>query len=762
MEFGRFFGFLHPALVHFPLVLLLLSVALEALGFFQRDRRFTWTAQLLLALGTISMLFAFVAGNFAELWAAREGVLQDPMEQHELLATLTSWSFVFLTAARLYYGNTASRRWLAGYLVLAVAACLLLGVTGHRGAMLVYERGAGVQASAPPPIPTHEDLFQLTQKQDADAIFYSNKMHHLFGWMTLILSFMLMLDIVAPKLSERVWKIGPILLLIGGVYLMIFSDTDSWPLSHVRPVTDKEVLMHKTYATLMILIGLGGLRRRGETGSRRQAQGRTMGVFALIGGALLFTHVHSGAAYANVAVGVYVHHTIMGFVALAIGAAKLLEDALPVGSRWRRPGVWAYPALMGFEALLLINYNEGLPWFLGYGEMAVSTPHQGLLSHLGDGRAELTFDPATARFDLYTLHRNDDRPHPLAVTNAEAVVRVGQDSTLVPLTAVADAGGNTHFVGTASFLKGVPSFQTQVYFPRVSRAALVADFEPVVDKRYLLPHNVKFAYVCPMHAEIGANAPGVCSLCGMHLVPNKPPRPAGKLHDDGYTMDLATTPNPAPNVPIHLTLTPHRADGSVITELDVVHTKKLHLIIASDDLAFFDHVHPTPQPDGRLTLDYAFPRPGNYLLYADMTPTGDRNQVFRLPISVAGTPAPRQALSVTPTHAKLFGDYRIALTASPTPLQAKEETYLTFTFFENSVPVSDLEPFLGAGGHCIILSEDTQSYLHSHPNESAGTHFGPDVTFHTIFPHSGRYKVWGQFLHRGKVVTADFTLDVAH
>ena len=54
-----------------------------------------------------------------------------------------------------------------------------------------------------------------------------------------------------------------------------------------------------------------------------------MAVFSLIGGALLFTHVHSNAPYANVAVGVYLHHTVMGFIALGIGAVKLAEDAEP-------------------------------------------------------------------------------------------------------------------------------------------------------------------------------------------------------------------------------------------------------------------------------------------------------------------------------------------------------------------------------------------------------------------------------------------------
>ena len=441
MELGRFFGFLHPALVHFPLVLLLASVALEAIGFFRREPRYAWAAQMALLVGVALMLVAFVAGNFAELWAARQGIPQDPMESHEWYATLTAWGFVFLAAWRFAMGRSAKRSRVAVYLALAAVACGLLIVTGHQGAMLVYERGVAVSASAPPPVPSHEDLRQLTLRQDADDIFYSEKMHHIFGWMTFVLGVLLIVDAVSPKAGERLRKVGPLLLLCGGAYLMIFSDTDSWPLSHLRPVTDKEVLMHKTYAALLLLVGLRGIwRRRGAAPPSRQLQNRTMAIFALVGGALLFTHVHSGAAYGNVAVGVYIHHTVMGFVALAIGGVKFLDDALTKDSKLRRFGFrWLYPALMLLESCLLINYNEGLPWFLGYGDMAVSTPHHGLLAHFGNNRAELVFNRDSGALDVYILDRNRDAPRPIAASELTGIARVGMESTLIPLAAAPDS-----------------------------------------------------------------------------------------------------------------------------------------------------------------------------------------------------------------------------------------------------------------------------------------------------------------------------------
>ncbi len=834
MEVARFFGFLHPALVHFPLVLLLISVALEAIGFFGRNARITWAAQLLLLLGTVATLFAFVAGNFAEIWAARDGVPQDPMEYHELLATITSWSFVFLCAGRIFLGVGANRKGMAAYLLFATVACVLLGFTGHRGAMLVYERGAGVHMPGIHAMPTHEDLAVLRQKQDPDALFYSNQMHHIFGWMVMILSGMLLVDMVSPRNGERLRRFAPLLLLAGGAFLLVFSDQDAWPLYHIRPfrpITDKEVLMHKTYAVLMLGIGLRLLwRKKGAQAPSRQLQSRIMAVFALVGGALLFTHVHSNAPYANVAAGVYIHHTAMGFIALCIGAVKLLEDILLQRTRNGNPQIsqidsdqspvtihhppstiqphaarflaWAYPCLMLTESIFLINYNEGLPWFLGYGGLALSAPHGGLIAPLGKDRAELCYNPASQRLDMYVLRQGSDVPQPIEATSVQTVVRAGTDTTAVELTP--DGADHAHYWGRASFLRGEPMFEAQTLVwttEPVSRTPLKADFEPWIDTTVTAPHT-RLAYVCPMHESQGANGPGTCPLCGMALVPNRPARRWDQLHDDAYTMDLefaafrptreVQTPTsgaiskaimvadrvlvadndgrspkpltriiqPLPGETVRLTLRPFRTDGRPMQDLAVVHTKKLHLIVASSDLSFFDHVHPELQPNGTLTLDYRFPHAGEYYLYADITPVEDRNQVFRLPVTVTGTAPEPQRLIETPANARVIGDYRVELSLNPNPLQRNEETQLAFTISENGRPVTDLEPFLGAGGHCVILSEDTRGYLHSHPLEMDPTAIGPTVTFHTTFRRSGLYKIWGQFLHHGKPLTADFVVRV--
>ena len=107
----------------------------------------------------------------------------------------------------------------------------------------------------------------------------------------------------------------------------------------------------------------------------------------------------------------------------------------------------------------------------------------------------------------------------------------------------------------------------------------------------------------------------------------------------------------------------------------------------------------------------------------------------------------------------------VELVPTPRTLTANTHAQLLFRLSDGGKPVGDLQPYIGAMGHCVIISEDTGTYLHCHPEQlfpPKGDNLGgPDVAFHTRFPKPGRYKVWGQFKRGDKVVVADFVVDVA-
>ncbi|MEW6277844.1 MAG: DUF2231 domain-containing protein [Candidatus Eremiobacterota bacterium] len=361
MEFGKFVGSLHPMFVHFPIALLFVAFALDLWAYLRRDERAAWAGQVLLILGTVGVMFTFVSGNFAEIFAARSGTPQRPITLHGNYAQFTGWAFIALVAVRSFVNLQQARAWFLAYLVCSVVALGMLTATGYQGGQLVYKYAAGVAVTPPVP-PTDVDLANLSLELRPDEVAYSEMMHHVFGWLVLGMAFWLTYQALNLPHVERVRALGPVLLVGGGVFLMVFSDFDSWPLSNLKPITDPEVLAHKIIATLMILVGIGASLVRQKPRDAGRLQNHLMAVFALAGGGMLFTHVHTGAPYADSALGVYLHHFFLGCLALSCGAVKMLDLSFPEGHKlWRT----AWILLLFLISAALLGYSESIPWYLG-------------------------------------------------------------------------------------------------------------------------------------------------------------------------------------------------------------------------------------------------------------------------------------------------------------------------------------------------------------------------------------------------------------
>ena len=189
--------------------------------------------------------------------------------------------------------------------------------------------------------------------------------------------------------------------------------------------------------------------------------------------------------------------------------------------------------------------------------------------------------------------------------------------------------------------------------------------------------------------------------------------------------------------------------------LERVHEKLIHLIVVSEDLRDFAHLHPEQQASAqRWKTVHTFPREGLYRLYAEYTPAGEERRIARFTLrvqpGVSAQAPPRGAAWVSLKHA---------------PLRAGEDVLFEF-------PVNEpLEPYLGAWGHFIVVSEDGREFLHGHPAEEmpaqdpwqhshlAGA--SPNrVTTMIGFPRAGRYRIWAQFQKAGVVTTNAWNLDV--
>jgi hypothetical protein len=217
----------------------------------------------------------------------------------------------------------------------------------------------------------------------------------------------------------------------------------------------------------------------------------------------------------------------------------------------------------------------------------------------------------------------------------------------------------------------------------------------------------------------------------------------------------------APNESVTLVINVQDSAGKAVTKFDTFQEKLMHLIVVSDDLQFFRHLHPDYKENGRFEVEANFPVPGSYTLFSDYKPAGQEEQVSVLKTQVPGNSptAPQIDLSQT----KTFADTKVNLKFSQPTLKAGEEITLMFNLREASSnqPLTDLQPYLGEAGHLVILKQSsplTQAdYIHSHAMKDipAG-----QVHFMTSFPQPGKYKLWGQFNRNGRIVTADFWVNV--
>lgn len=237
-------------------------------------------------------------------------------------------------------------------------------------------------------------------------------------------------------------------------------------------------------------------------------------------------------------------------------------------------------------------------------------------------------------------------------------------------------------------------------------------------------------------------------------VPETADQPAGLASSrGGYTLTPTASTLTAGTTDLAFRIT--GPDGAPVTAFDEEHTKRLHLIVVRRDTTGFRHLHPTMDPDGTWRTRLDVPDGGVYRAFADFTPTGGPATTLGVDLSVAGPYAPVE--HPAGRTADVDG-YQVRLDGELTPGRSSP---LTLTVTRNGVPVSDLQPYLGAYGHLVALRSTDLAYLHVHPDGSPGdgrTAAGPQIRFVAEVPSAGTYRLFLDFQHAGTVRTAEFTL----
>ncbi|MEZ4905723.1 MAG: hypothetical protein R2822_30155 [Spirosomataceae bacterium] len=93
--------------------------------------------------------------------------------------------------------------------------------------------------------------------------------------------------------------------------------------------------------------------------------------------------------------------------------------------------------------------------------------------------------------------------------------------------------------------------------------------------------------------------------------------------DQNYTTQVKISPeSPQAGQTVLLSLVPKlKKDEKAEVALDLKDEKKMHLMVVSEDLSTFQHLHPEYQASGSYDVKATFPTGGNYLLFADYKPS---------------------------------------------------------------------------------------------------------------------------------------------
>lgn len=222
-------------------------------------------------------------------------------------------------------------------------------------------------------------------------------------------------------------------------------------------------------------------------------------------------------------------------------------------------------------------------------------------------------------------------------------------------------------------------------------------------------------------------------------------------------LDLKTRDGLKAGTAATLRFTVPDAGGKPVTAFAVAHDAKVHFILIRQGLDTFAHLHPEVDPaTGVLSAEYTFPKGGVYHLFADYQEPGGMPTTATARVEVGGDAPPAAGLKADVPG--LLAGEKVAASVSVEGTKAGSEAKVRFEVLDGDKPATDLEPYMGAMGHLVVVSADGRQYVHAHPDEK------PEaknvVTFGAAFPSPGVYKGWGQFKRGGQVRIVPFVVQV--
>ncbi|MFA1822177.1 hypothetical protein ACDX78_18670 [Virgibacillus oceani] len=187
-------------------------------------------------------------------------------------------------------------------------------------------------------------------------------------------------------------------------------------------------------------------------------------------------------------------------------------------------------------------------------------------------------------------------------------------------------------------------------------------------------------------------------------------------------------------------------DTGAAPELAVEHEKEMHLIVISNDLEEYYHLHPEKEKEGifRASQDL---NEGTYQAFVDIVPINKEYQATPNLVQIGAGETAKTSLNAEE-------DWTIEIDGMTVTLEeveaiVGEEVPLVFDTHGEQP-----ETHLGALGHVVIVDEAVEEYIHVHPASEDTT------TFNAHFTYPGMYKIWAEFKFDDRIHVYSFILEV--